>query len=84
LLTFYRSNIGYADVTARTQIGEWGVRLGQAIYFLDFALFCKNGRIDVETDGDTWHLSRERVPLDNARDNALQIERWTVLRYNTR
>jgi len=26
LLTFYRSNIGYADVTAETQIGEWGVR----------------------------------------------------------
>ena len=24
LLTFYRSNIGYADVTAKTQIGEWG------------------------------------------------------------
>jgi len=26
LLSFYRSNIGYADVTAKTQIGEWGVR----------------------------------------------------------
>jgi len=26
LLTFYRSNIGYADVTAKTQIGEWGVQ----------------------------------------------------------
>lgn len=26
LLTFYRSNIGYADVTGKTQIGEWGVR----------------------------------------------------------
>jgi predicted nucleotidyltransferase component of viral defense system len=26
LLTFYRSNIGYADVTVRTQTGEWGVR----------------------------------------------------------
>jgi len=26
LLTFYRSNIGYADVTSKTQIGEWGVR----------------------------------------------------------
>ena len=26
LLTFYRSTIGYADVTAKTQIGEWGVR----------------------------------------------------------
>jgi len=26
LLTFFRSNIGYAEVTAKTQIGEWGVR----------------------------------------------------------
>ncbi len=26
LLAFYRSNVGYADVTAKTQIGEWGVR----------------------------------------------------------
>lgn len=26
LLTFYRSNIGYVDVTAKSQIGEWGVR----------------------------------------------------------
>ncbi|TDA65246.1 MAG: hypothetical protein D9V45_11660 [Chloroflexi bacterium] len=26
LLVFYRSNIGYAEVTAKTQIGEWGVR----------------------------------------------------------
>jgi len=63
---------------------QWAVSLRQAAYFLDFALFCKNGRIDVETDGDTWHLGRERAPLDNARDNALQIDGWTVLRYNTR
>jgi predicted nucleotidyltransferase component of viral defense system len=26
LLTFYRSNIGYADVSAKTQLGEWGIR----------------------------------------------------------
>lgn len=26
LLIFYRSNIGYSDVTAKTQTGEWGVR----------------------------------------------------------
>lgn len=26
LLAFYRSTIGYADVTAKTQSGEWGVR----------------------------------------------------------
>jgi very-short-patch-repair endonuclease len=63
---------------------QWAVNLNDALYYLDFALFCKSGRIDVETDGDTWHLGRERVPLDNARDNALQIAGWTVLRFNTR
>ncbi len=26
LLAFYRSSIGYADVTAKTQMGEWGIR----------------------------------------------------------
>jgi predicted nucleotidyltransferase component of viral defense system len=26
LLIFYQSNVGYADVTAKTQIGEWGIR----------------------------------------------------------
>jgi len=63
---------------------QWVVKLRQAIYSLDFALFCKNGRLDVETDGESWHLGRERAPLDNARDNALQIDGWKVLRYNTR
>lgn len=62
---------------------QWAVAFQKAFYYLDFALFCKNGRIDVETDGDTWHLDRSHVPMDNARDNALQIEGWTVLRYNT-
>lgn len=26
LLTFYRSNIGYHEVTAKSQMGEWGIR----------------------------------------------------------
>ena len=26
LLTFYRSNVGYTNLTAKTQIGEWGIR----------------------------------------------------------
>lgn len=63
---------------------QWAVDLNKTIYHLDFALFCNNGKLNVETDGDTWHLSRDRVPQDNARDNALQIAGWTVLRYNTR
>lgn len=62
---------------------QWGVSLGHTAYFLDFAIFCNKGKINVETDGDTWHINREKAPLDNARDNALQIHGWTVLRFNT-
>ncbi len=63
---------------------QWAVELSKVFFHLDFALFCKNGHIDVETDGDTWHLGRERVSQDNFRDNTLGIAGWTVLRYNTR
>lgn len=62
---------------------QWFVTLSDARYFLDFAFFCKQGRLNVETDGDAWHLDRERAPLDNARDNALHLNGWIVLRYNT-
>ena len=62
---------------------QWAVYLSEALYYLDFAIFCKKGKVDVETDGDMWHLDRKRVSQDNARDNALQISGWTVLRYGT-
>jgi len=32
---------------------QWGVQVKQQYYQLDFALFCNQGRINVETDGDT-------------------------------
>lgn len=50
---------------------------------LDFAIYCLRGRIDVETDGDSWHANPERAALDNRRDNALKMRGWTVLRFNT-
>lgn len=62
---------------------QWRVEGINLRYYLDFAIFCKNGKIDVETDGDTYHLERSRVSMDNARDNALQIDKWMVLRFNT-
>ena len=52
-------------------------------YELDFAIYCASGKIDVETDGDTWHADRERIPLDNLRDNDLETVGWRVLRFNT-
>jgi len=54
--------------------GEW--------YMLDFAVFCKRGKIDIETDGDTWHADRSRIPEDNRRNNALASLGWSVLRFN--
>ena len=38
LLTFYRANIGYAEVTANTQTGEWGVRRTTLKFPILFAL----------------------------------------------
>jgi very-short-patch-repair endonuclease len=52
-------------------------------YSLDFAIYCDRGKIDAETEGDTWHADPERIPLDNLRDNDLETAGWRVLRFNT-
>jgi very-short-patch-repair endonuclease len=51
-------------------------------YSLDFAVFCRDGKIDIETDGDTWHADKARIPEDNRRNNALATKGWKVLRFN--
>ena len=52
-------------------------------YALDFVIYCSSGKIDVETDGDTWHADPERIPQDNLRDNDLETAGWKLLRFNT-
>jgi very-short-patch-repair endonuclease len=52
-------------------------------YALDFAFYCTSGKLDVETDGDTWHADPHRIPEDNLRDNDLQTGGWKLLRFNT-
>jgi very-short-patch-repair endonuclease len=61
---------------------QWGVPVGKKWYVLDFALFCTKGSIDIETDGDAWHIGREQAPKDNLRNNALESVGWHVLRFN--
>lgn len=71
----------------RLQIGaerQWGLKLASRRYQLDFAAFCRDGQIDIETDGDTWHSERAQIASDNERDNALQANGWHVLRFNGR
>ncbi len=62
---------------------QWGLQVHERYYVLDFALFCNKGNVDVETDGDTWHANKERSPLDNQRNNDLEVVNWSVLRFNT-
>jgi len=50
-------------------------------YFLDFAIYCASGKIDVEADGDQWHANPERAALDNLRDNDLESVGWQQLRF---
>jgi len=61
---------------------QWSVKVERVFYFLDFALFCDKGKIDVETEGDAWHADPQRIPQDNRRDNDLEASGWHVLRFN--
>ena len=61
---------------------EWVTVKGRR-YALDFAVYCTSGKLDVETDGDTWHSDPARIPLDNRRDNDLETDGWSLLRFNT-
>lgn len=53
-------------------------------YCLDFAIFCKNGQLDVECDGDTYHTQRDFVVKDNLRNNYLTSQGWSVLRFGSK
>jgi len=50
-------------------------------FLLDFALFCRARNIDVECDGDEFHLEKENVKRDKRRNNILESFGWSVLRF---
>jgi very-short-patch-repair endonuclease len=58
------------------------VRESDTGYMLDFAVFCSNGRLDVECDGESYHLGREAARRDRTRDNDLVAAGWRVLRFS--
>ncbi|MBI3762352.1 MAG: DUF559 domain-containing protein, partial [Chloroflexi bacterium] len=53
-------------------------------YILDFAVACDRGQLDVECDGDTWHLQPDAVRYDKRRSNWLESRGWKVLRFDSR
>ncbi|HUS69731.1 MAG TPA: DUF559 domain-containing protein [Anaerolineae bacterium] len=61
---------------------QYFLQVKARLYALDFAIFCDEGHIDVEADGDTWHVGRDRAPLDYRRDNDLVRTGWKVIRFD--
>lgn len=62
---------------------QFFVRDQKKYYCLDFAIFCHNGSINIECDGDLWHAHQEIIPRDNARNNFLTSKGWQVLRFSS-
>ncbi len=59
------------------------VEVNNRNYMLDFNIYCAKGKIDVETDGDTYHANPEKAAKDNIRNNNLEAAGWKVLRFST-
>ena len=72
----------YMNIFAERQ---WKVMLEKQAYFLDFAIFCQNGKLAIETDGYTYHHETyEQIDQDKWRQNEIEIDGWRFLRYTTR
>lgn len=61
---------------------EWEVKIKGHKYYLDFAVFCREGKLAIETDGYSFHYdSREKIDYDTWRRNELELEDWRFLHY---
>lgn len=54
---------------------------GRLAYRLDFAVFCRRGKIDIECDGRRFHSGPRQHAWDARRDAWLKRRGWTVLRF---
>lgn len=76
------SALKYINVLAERQ---WKIVVQEKDYFLDFAIFCKNGKLAVETDGYTYHYDdRNQIDYDTWRRNEIELDGWRFLHYTTK
>lgn len=76
------SALKYVNVPAERQ---WKIVVQKKDYFLDFAIFCKNGKLAIETDGYTYHYDdRNQIDYDTWRRNDIEIDGWRFLHYTTK
>jgi very-short-patch-repair endonuclease len=63
---------------------QYVVEVDSDTYFLDFAIFCNKGKIDVEVDSDTYHSPYDQVVADKERNNQVASKGWEVLRFTSK
>ncbi len=63
---------------------EYYITVSNKNFFLDFALFCQNKNIDIEIDGDHYHMDSTAVRNDKQRNNLLESKGWSVLRFTSK
>ncbi len=58
------------------------VKEGKESYYLDFGIFCQDGNIDVEADGERYHTLPQALKRDRMRNNQLTSFGWHILRFS--
>jgi len=74
----------YLEMKKREIIAErqFYVKVEGRFYCLDFGIFCKKGNMDVECDGEKYHILPEALTRDRERNNELTSFGWSVLRFS--
>jgi len=69
----------YINILAERQ---WKIIVQNHNYYLDFAIFCKNGKLAIETDGYSYHYdSKNQIDYDTWRQNEIELDDWRFLHY---
>jgi very-short-patch-repair endonuclease len=64
---------------------QWKLNFKSHIYYLDFAIFCRNGKLAVEAEGYTIHHdSISQIDYDTWRQNEIEIDDWRFLHYTSK
>jgi very-short-patch-repair endonuclease len=74
----------WADLKSRNILAEreWELKIEGVKYYLDFAVFCRQGKLAIETDGYTTHYdSKEKIDYDTQRRNKVDSDEWAFLHY---
>lgn len=60
------------------------VEKGRIRYRLDFAIFCRHGKMAIECDSQKWHFLPRVKERDRMRDRWLRSHGWTVFHFSER